>query len=417
MVNIITVVLAILLICLVYLFLTSGKNNNNTRESFADILDEVLSTLKTQSYASTASASFVQQVGIVTSKVSGATVTSAVDQALKFKQITNSAIMQQIDTGLKQVMNKQYDYTASNFPVESHDAALKAALSAALLSDATTVSIVNAAKAAAITADKYVAEIVKLVNKGDKGPKGDAGPPGLPGRPGDQGDKGVVGDAATMDLLGITITKKDGQTISAMTLPKQLCLGDGTCIGESDMNLIKKKWTKCNVSLWDAPLNYRIYSTIWPYTNGTDATNWFNVRNSNKAWADSRLASRYGWHPSVNSPTGYDGNWMIINTEPMLSQKVKGYRCLPRADENGNNTQYLTSIYLMHMPLAPNSVEIPCEAGDNPTYGKLYDFNNNAARSGFEVFFAKEVECKYIRVVYNTYSITPANRCGLYICI
>ncbi len=261
-----------------------------------------------------------------------------------------------------------------------------------------------------------ISEISKLVTKGDKGPKGDTGAQGLPGRPGDQGDKGDAGDIATTDLLGITI-KKDGQTINAMTLPKQLCLGDATCIGESDINMIKKKWSKCNVMLWDAPLNYRIYSTIYPHTNGTNAINWYNVRDSTKAWTDSRLESRYGWYPSINSPTGYDGNWMIINTEPMLSQKVKGFRCLPRNDLNGNASQYVTSVYLMHMPLTPNSVEIPCEAGDNPNYGKLYDFNNNAARSGFEIFFAKEVECKYIRIVYNSYVSTPANRCGLYVCI
>lgn len=261
-----------------------------------------------------------------------------------------------------------------------------------------------------------ISEITKLVTKGDKGPKGDTGIQGLPGNLGVQGDKGNSGDAATMDLLGLTI-KKDGQTISTVTLPKQLCLGDGTCIGENDINLIKKKWNACNVMLWDVPLNYRIYSSIYPYTNGADAVNWFNVRNATKAWTDSRLASIYGWHPSINSPTGYDGNWMILNTDPMLSQKVKGFRCLPRGDENGNNTNYLTSVYLMYMPLAPNSVEVPCEAGDNTNYGKLYDFNNNAARSGFEIFFANVIECKYIRVIYNSYVVSPANRCGLYICV
>lgn len=269
------------------------------------------------------------------------------------------------------------------------------------------------------TNDVDVSTVATLVTKGDQGKQGPTGPQGLPGDAGPPGLPGTVGpdgDNATPDLLGITI-KGDGKVVTALTLPKQLCLGDGTCIGESDLKIMKERWTKCNVLLWDAPLNYRIYSTIFPSTNGTDATNWYNIRNSSRAWTDSRLASKYGWHPSTNSPTGYDGNWMQIRTDPMLSQKVKGFRCLPRNDMNSNPTQYVTSVYIVHMPLAPGSVEIPCEVGDNARFGKLYDFNNNAARSGFEIFFAKEVECRYVRIIYNTYVGTPANRCGLYLCV
>lgn len=275
---------------------------------------------------------------------------------------------------------------------------------------------------------------VPILVPGVPGQKGDIGPQGVRGAEGAKGDTGDKGVNGIIDLSAFTFVDRVAPTgttsavPSKMLLPSTMCIGN-ECITESDYDNINKP-SNCKLFLWDAPPTYRDFSTI----NGVNPASYPpHSVNPNISWktldatASSDLVTYgcgmlegpcNGWYPATNV---FKDQWQIIYTEPKLSQKVKGIRILTRKDALSAYNQYVVGVYVTYKPLGNDTQDeiavVPGAEYTTAPDGKSFYFKDTGAWGGIEIHFDKPIECKYIKMHYTYYNVTPSNRTGLYLCI